>query len=362
MNLLFVCSFTGNKNIHKSQIELILILNKLSNKLVAVGNFSDDVLSIFTKNKIQHTNIYPKKKFDKEYAKQINNIIIKNNINLVQFLNGKASRSILHYNTNKSVKFVSYFGSISLHWYDFTSYFTYLSPKLSVIICNSNFVYNHVKNQLFGNNKQKAKMIYKGYSSSWFTDVKSYDYTQLNIPTNAIKVCLVGNHRKVKGIEYFINSFKHIETNKEVHFIVVGNKTNSEKFKNLQSTIPNGKCIHLLGARKDALSLIKGADIYVQTSLSEGLGRAISEAMSLEKPIVMTNAGGCTELIDKDSGIVVPLKNPPEIANAISKLINNEELRLSMGSNAKKRIDTTINIQKNAEEYYKLYKNLLKDS
>ena len=46
----------------------------------------------------------------------------------------------------------------------------------------------------------------------------------------------------------------------------------------------------------------------MQTSLEEGFGRAISEAMSVGKPIVMTDAGGCTELIDEHSGIIVPKK------------------------------------------------------
>ena len=44
--------------------------------------------------------------------------------------------------------------------------------------------------------------------------------------------------------------------------------------------------IHLLGLRPDAVSLIKGSNLYVQTSLSEGFGRAISEAMSVGKPIM----------------------------------------------------------------------------
>lgn len=359
MNVLFVCSFTGGKNISKAQIEVILLLSKLCNNIALVGNFSDEIYSIFINSNIQITRIFPKKKFDKQYADSVNTIIAENNIDLVQFFNGKASRSILHYNNNKTVKFVSYFGSSSLHWYDIFSYLTYLSPKLDAIICNSNYVYNHVKKQLFGKNKQKAKMIYKGYSSSWFKNVEPYDYNILNIPSDAIKVCLVGNSRKIKGIKYFIESFDYLNTDKEVYYIVVGNKTDSEEFKNIKNKIPNGQNILLLGAKENALSLIKGADIYVQTSLNEGLGRAICEAMCLEKPIVMTNAGGCIELIDKNSGIVVPIKDSAKIGKAISTLVNNEDLRISMGKNAKKRIDNKINIQKNAEEKYLLYKSLV---
>ncbi|MRI01921.1 glycosyltransferase [Kriegella sp. EG-1] len=358
MNLLFIGSFAGSENIYKAQIELILLLS-LKVDAIVVGNFSEEIQKVFDVNSIKTVKAFPKKKFDKSYGKTVERIINDNSIDIVQFFSGKASRSILYYGKKNSVKYVSYFGSISLHWYDASSYFTYLSPKLDAIVCNSNFVYNHVKKQLIGNNKQKATMIYKGYDSSWFEDVVAFDYSQMQIPKNAVKICLVGNHRSVKGIKYFINSFNYLNTEKDVHYIVIGNKTDSEDFKKLKMRIPNAEKIHLLGLRKDAVSLIKGADIYTQTSLSEGLGRAICEAMSLEKPIVMTDAGGCVELIDENSGIVVPLKNSKEIGKAISKLVNDESLRKIMGVNAKKRIDNEINIQKNADECYSLYKRLL---
>ena len=112
--------------------------------------------------------------------------------------------------------------------------------------------------------------------------------------------------------------------------------------------------------RPDAISLIKGSDIYVQTSLSEGFGRAISEAMSVGKPIIMTNAGGCTELIDDTCGIITPIKKPNAIGKAISSLVNNDELRLQMGINAKKRMEKVYHINDTVEDTYKLYKQLFK--
>lgn len=362
MNILFVGSFSSNNiNIFRAHIELIIGLSKKQGvtKTIVTGKFSNEIQSYFKEENIETIYAYPKGKFDKAYSNKIEQIVEANKIEIVQFFSGSLSRSILRYLKKKDLKFVSYFGSVSLYWHDISSYFTYLNPKIDAIICNSNYVYNHVKKQLFGKNKKKAVMIYKGYDSNWFQKINTFDYSELNIPKDSIKVCFVGNHRKVKGTKYFIESSYHLKSSKNIHYFVIGNNTDSSEFKKIAESSPIKEKIHFLGLRTDAVSLIKGSNIYVQTSLSEGLGRAISEAMSVEKPIVMTNAGGCTELIDKSSGIVVPLKDAKSIGKAISKLANNENLRTEMGKNAKKRIDNELNISTNVDETLKLYKTLI---
>ncbi len=92
---------------------------------------------------------------------------------------------------------------------------------------------------------------------------------------------------------------------------------------------------------------------------SKGFGRAVSEAMSVGKPIITTDSGGGTELVDKNSAIVVPIKNSKAIGQAVSKLVNDDALRVEMGKNANKRIQTVFHIDKTIEETLALYKKLL---
>jgi len=257
------------------------------------------------------------------------------------------------------IKAVIYFGSVSLHWHDPSAYFTYLSPRIDAIIGNSNFVYNHVKKQLFGKNKRKAIRIFKGYSTDWFNDVTPFDYTTLGIPKDAIIVCSIGNHRKIKGTKYFLQSSNYLDTQKEVHYILIGDNTDAPHLSKIKDQSKIAGNIHVLGRRNDVPELLAGSNMYVQSSLSEGFGRAISEAMSLGKPIIMTDAGGCTELIDENSGIIVPLKDYKAIGKAISKLTNDDQLRLEMGEKAKERIDTVYTIERTVTETLGLYKKLL---
>jgi len=359
MNVLFVIKGNEPYVSQQAQIELAIGLQKKGINILLTGNFSKEVESYLNDLPIQYKKVFPTKSIDKVYTEDFSHLIKEHQIDLVHFVDGKSARNGLRALKNTQIKSVIYFGSTSLHWYDPTSYFTYLSPRLDAIIGNSNFVYKHVKSQLFGKKKAKAVRIFKGYNPDWFADVKPKDLSEFGIEKDDLVVCLVGNHRKVKGTKYFLESSHHLSTEKKVHYILIGDQTDNSYFQKMRELSPIKDQIHLLGRRNDVVSILKSVDIYVQTSLEEGFGRAISEAMSVGKPIVMTDAGGCTELIDKSSGIVVPKKDSKAIGQAISTLINNDKLRIEMGKNAKTRIQTVYHINDTVTDTFNLYQRLL---
>lgn len=359
MNVLFVIKGDEPYVSQQAQIELAVGLQEKDVNILLTGNFSEEVLSHLKNLPLHYKKVFPKKTFDKKYTEQFQNLLKEHNIDLVHFVDGTSARNGIPALKNSKVKSVIYFGSASLHWYDPSSYLTYLSPHLDAIIGNSDYVYNHVKAQLFGKNKEKAVRIFKGYNPEWFVNVEAKDLSEFGIPKKAITVCLVGNHRKVKGTKYFIESSHHLKTDKEIHYILIGDQTDSSTFQKMKTSSPLKDNIHLLGRRNDVVSILKSIDIYAQTSLEEGFGRSISEAMSVGKPIVMTDAGGCTELIDENSGFIVPIKDSKAIGEKISELVNNESLRIEMGENAKNRIQTVFSVQNTIKDTYSLYKRLL---
>lgn len=359
MNVLVTINCKGPFSVYRAQIEMICLLQNKGINIKVIGFYDTKVKDFFDKKGINNSNAFPKATIDKHYIHDVKNIIVNENIDILHVLDGKSLRNCVLAVKKEKVKLITYFGSASLYWHDLSSYLTYLNPRVDKIICNSIYVFDHVKKQLFKKNKNKAIKIYKGYDPNWFESVTPFDYSSMGISKNSIVVTLAGTNTKNKRITDFIKSSKFLSTKKEVHYIIIGKFTenkNLEKFKN-ESPIKNN--IHILGLRTDAVSLIKGSDIYVQTSLSEGFGRAISEAMSVGKPIIMTDAGGCTELIDKSCGIITPTKNPSAVGSAISSLVNNDKLRIEMGSNAKKRMKKVYHINDTAEDTFQLYKQLL---
>src|SRR3989338_10642058 len=76
------------------------------------------------------------------------------------------------------------------------------------------------------------------------------------------------------------------------------------------------------GKREDIPEILSSLDLFVLSSVSEGLGRSIIEAMAMEKAVVATNVGGIPEVVkDKETGVLVPAKNAPALAAAIIELL-----------------------------------------
>lgn len=360
MNVLVTINCKGPFSVYRAQIEMICLLLDKGVNIKVIGFFDSKIKEFFDAKGIKNSNIFPKTSIDKQYINNVKNIIVNENTDILHVLDGKSLRNCVLAVKKEDIKLITYFGSASLYWHDLSSYLTYLNPRVDKIICNSIYVFNHVKKQLFKKNKNKAIKIYKGYDPNWFESVKPFDYTSLGISKNCLIVTLAGTNTKNKRISDFIKSSKFLATKKEVHYVIIGKFTKDKGLEKYKDESPLKNNIHILGLRPDAISLIKGSDIYVQTSLSEGFGRAISEAMSVGKPIIMTNAGGCTELIDDTCGIITPIKNPSVLGKAISSLVNNNELRLQMGINAKKRMEKVYHIHDTVEDTFKLYQHVFK--
>ena len=94
-----------------------------------------------------------------------------------------------------------------------------------------------------------------------------------------------------------------------------------------------------------AAELLPVFDIYVCSSVKEGLSYTIIEAMRAGLPIVATNVGGNGELIqDGETGLLCDSKNPEMLAERIKELIDSAELRKKLGQYAKEKIENELNL------------------
>ena len=92
------------------------------------------------------------------------------------------------------------------------------------------------------------------------------------------------------------------------------------------------KHVFLAGFRPDVLSLHKGFDVFVMSSVTEGLGTSLLDAMACRRPVVATTAGGIPEVVvDGETGILVPPRDHEAMAAAIVKLLQEPQLRERMG-------------------------------
>jgi L-malate glycosyltransferase len=103
------------------------------------------------------------------------------------------------------------------------------------------------------------------------------------------------------------------------------------------------KHVLLAGFRPDILSLHKAFDIFVMSSVTEGLGTSLLDAMACGKPVVATNVGGIPEVVaDGETGILVPPRDPAAMAEALRQLLADPALRERMGAAGLVRVRTTF--------------------
>lgn len=117
-----------------------------------------------------------------------------------------------------------------------------------------------------------------------------------------------------------------------------------------------------LGLCKDVPEILKILDLFVLPSLYEGLGIANLEAMAAELPVAATRLGGVPEVvIDAETGILVPSRDPAALAHAIVTLLRDKDKAKKMGEAGRKRAISLFGVERMMEKINRLYENLILD-
>lgn len=163
---------------------------------------------------------------------------------------------------------------------------------------------------------------------------QSQEINPINFNTNKINIVTVGRLAKAKGIHLAVESCKIlIDKGYPIHWYVVGEGGERKFLEDLIASNNLQGCFTLVGMTINPYPYIKACDIYVQTSLFEGLGLTLIEASYLNKPIVSTNFPSVyTILNDGKTGLIAEM-NARSITKKIEILIKNESLRSKLSSN-----------------------------
>ncbi len=118
--------------------------------------------------------------------------------------------------------------------------------------------------------------------------------------------------------------------------------------------------VFLAGFRPDALALQKSFDIFVMSSITEGLGSSMLDAMACGTPVVGTRAGGIPEAIEHGrTGLLVAPHHPDELAAAIVRLLKDPALRASLGTAARAHVESAFSVDHMVDGTLAVYKSRL---
>ena len=230
----------------------------------------------------------------------------------------------------------------------------FLNPKNSkVIIENSDDLNYFIESNLV--NKNKIFLIRgSGVNLSFFNNIKNN--------SSSLKIVLVARMLKDKGIMEFIEAATIINKNSIlIDFILVGDvdaHNPSSISLNTLNFWNNKFGIKWLGKRNDVPAILAKANIACLPSYREGLPKFLLEAASSGLPIVASDVEGCREIVKHNfNGLLVPKKNSLALAKSLQILIDNEELRLYFGRNARFTIEKFFSNEIIIDQTMNIYNN-----
>ena len=182
----------------------------------------------------------------------------------------------------------------------------------------------------------------------------------MNLPRNSILVTQVSRLAELKGHEYILAAAERI-TDKRVHFCFVGDGTQRRRFETRIARSPLADRFHLTGLLPPAQipAVMHATDVLVHCSLREGLPRAVPQAMLARRPVVGFDVDGAREVIDADTGILLPAKDVAGLQLAIETLARSPELRARLGAAGRQRCRQMFDHNLMVDKIEELYLGLL---
>lgn len=176
-------------------------------------------------------------------------------------------------------------------------------------------------------------------------------------------VMSLGRLSSPKSPEIFVRAAGILlETHSDLRFLIVGDGPKREDLMALIQTLGIQDRFSLLGLRDDVPEILAASDIVVHSSTHEGLPKTVLEAMAAGKPIVATRVGGVPFLIeDMINGLLVDANDPPQLALAIRKLLDDPALGERLASNAK-QVLPAFSLERTLLDTEALYDQLLEES
>jgi glycosyltransferase involved in cell wall biosynthesis len=145
----------------------------------------------------------------------------------------------------------------------------------------------------------------------------------------------------------------------DVRVVILGEGELREPLERLIRDYHLEKHVILPGFRTDVLGCIKGFDLFVMSSVTEGLGTSLLDAMACSKAIVATRTGGIPEVVeDEVTGVLVAPRDHHQLAAAIVRLVSDEAARRRLAANGYERVCARFTVERMVAETAAVYRRV----
>lgn len=205
---------------------------------------------------------------------------------------------------------------------------------------------------------QEIGVIYNGIDVSEFEpNLDSTIDDEDSTNDNEIRVVCVSRLIERKGINYLIEAIEKLK-DKQIQLILVGEGKQEDTLKKLVDDLKISDKVDFKGYvdHDQIAEIYRNSDIFVLPSLNEGMSNALLEALAAGLPVIVTDTGGTSELLD-GNGVLIPMADSDAIAEAIRGFVDEPEERRQMGLKSRE-IAEGMSWMRVGEEYLRLYEEL----
>lgn len=168
---------------------------------------------------------------------------------------------------------------------------------------------------------------------------------ELEIADDAVVIVTTSRASKEKGIDTLLRAFDTLarETGlrrDRLRLVFVGGGVHFDELAGLVASLPTRDQIDLVGPRRDAHRYVDAGDVVAVPSVyQDALPLAVLEGMAHGRPVVGSTVGGIPEMVrDGCEGLLVPPGDERALASALRRLVEDADLRASLGANARRRV------------------------
>jgi len=233
------------------------------------------------------------------------------------------------------------------------------------------FSFNHSNQMIIVQNESDLKLlikfgilnlskikIFKG------SGVKLENFVDLKEPSGIPTVCFAARLLRDKGIYEFVSAARILnERGIQARFFIAGdldvNNPSGINFDEYMK-LKHEKSIEVLGYHKNIPELYAKSHIVCLPSYREGLPKSLMEAAAASRAVITTDVPGCRDaIIPNKTGLLVPVKDPYKLADALQWLIEHPKERVAMGKEGRKLAEKQFCIEKIVQDHLTIYKQLI---
>ena len=226
--------------------------------------------------------------------------------------------------------------------------------KAAWVHCVSQAIQNEAMQ--YGLKLEKSRVIYPAVDTNFFFPVEPKSKGAI------LKIVTIGNLGWVKGHEYALLAIRKLLDDKiAVRYEIVGDGPDRQRILYTIDDLGLQKhvVLHDRLSSEKVRDRLQESDVFLLSSLSEGISNAALEAMACGLPIITTDCGGMREAItDGVEGFVVPVRDPAAMALGLKKLTVTSDLRAQMGRMARRKAQRDFDTKRQIIEFLSLFQEV----